>query len=147
MLSTLERSIAHARSWVLTGDESWVDFSYDYQGKGPFVRDLSMMKPKALINTPKIMVLIIWGAEGQALVEIFPLNLCVRTKYSCKFAIPYMEANVETHCPPQGLKGIIFHWDNAPSYTAKVTIAKISELEMNQMPNLPSSIFSRHCPK
>jgi hypothetical protein len=42
-----------------------------------------------------------------------------------------MKANVETHRPTQGLKRITFHWDNAPSHTAKVTIAKISELEMN----------------
>jgi hypothetical protein len=42
-----------------------------------------------------------------------------------------MEANVKTHRPKQGLKGITFYWDNAPSHTAKMTIVKISELRMN----------------
>jgi hypothetical protein len=44
-----------------------------------------------------------------------------------------METNMKTHRPKQGLKNITFHWHNAPSRTAKVTIVKISELEMNQM--------------
>jgi hypothetical protein len=42
-----------------------------------------------------------------------------------------MEANVITHRPKQGLKGITFPLDNASSHIAKVTIAKISELGMN----------------
>jgi hypothetical protein len=33
MLSILEPLTAHARSWVLTGNESWFDFSYDYESK------------------------------------------------------------------------------------------------------------------
>jgi hypothetical protein len=40
-----------------------------------------------------------------------------------------MEATVIAHRPKQGLNGIPFRWDNASSQTAKVTIAKISELE------------------
>jgi hypothetical protein len=32
-LSILEPFIPHARSCVLTGDESWFYFSYDYEGK------------------------------------------------------------------------------------------------------------------
>jgi hypothetical protein len=71
-----------------------------------------MMKPKALINTPKIMILVIWDVDGPALVEIVPPNLCVSTKYLCEFAIPHMEANVKTHRPKQGLKDITFHCDN-----------------------------------
>jgi hypothetical protein len=34
-------------------------------------------------------------------------------------------------------QGITFHWDNTPSHTAKVTIAKITELGMNQMLHPP----------
>jgi hypothetical protein len=33
MLSILEPLTAPARSWVLTGDESWFDFTYDYEYK------------------------------------------------------------------------------------------------------------------
>jgi hypothetical protein len=45
-----------------------------------------------------------------------------------------MEANVKTHRSKQGLKGIALHWDNAPSHTVKMTIAKPSELGMNPIP-------------
>jgi hypothetical protein len=94
-----------------------------------------MTKPKALINAPKIMVLIIWGADGLALAEIAPPNLRVSAKYLCEFAIPHLEARLKMRRPKPGLKCINFHWDNAPSHTAKVIIAKISELGMNQMPH------------
>jgi histone-lysine N-methyltransferase SETMAR len=50
-----------------------------------------------------------------------------------------MEASVKTHCPKQSLKGITIHWDNTPSQTAKVRIAQISELGMNQMSHPPYS--------
>jgi hypothetical protein len=91
-----------------------------------------MTKAKALINTPKIMVLIIWSVDGLALVEIISPNLHCSVKYLCEFATLHIKANVKTHRPKQGLERITFHWNNAPSQTAKVTIAKISELGTNQ---------------
>jgi hypothetical protein len=60
--------------------------------------------------------------DVHTLVAIVPSNLRVSAKYRCKFAIAHMEANVKTRRPKQGLKGTIFHWDNATSHTAKVTI-------------------------
>jgi hypothetical protein len=101
-----------------------------------------MTKPNALINTPKIMVLVIWGVDGPALVEIVPSNIHVIAKYLCKLAILHMEATVKVHRPKQGLKSITFHWNNAQAHTAKVTIAKISELGMNQMSHPPYSPYS-----
>jgi histone-lysine N-methyltransferase SETMAR len=99
-----------------------------------------MTKPKAVIDTPKIMIVVISGVDAPALVEIVPPTLRVSAKYFCESAIPHMEANVNTHRPKQGLKGITFLLDNAPSHIAKVTIAKISELGMNQMPHSPYSL-------
>jgi hypothetical protein len=109
MLSILESLIAHARFWVLTMDESWFYFSHDSEGKWALARDSSMMKPRALINTPKLMVLVICGADGPALVEIVPPNLRVSAKYLCEFTIPYMETNVKTHRTKQCLKDAAFH--------------------------------------
>jgi histone-lysine N-methyltransferase SETMAR len=139
MLSILESLNAHARSWALTRDESWFYFSYDSESKWTLARDSSMTKPKALINAPKIMVLVIWGVDGLALIEIITQNLHPSAKYLCEFTILHMEANVKTHCPKQCLKDITFHWDNAPSHTAKMTLDKISELGMNQIPHSPYS--------
>jgi hypothetical protein len=67
------------------------------------------MKPKALINAPKIMVSVIWGVDGHALVKIVTPNLRVIAKCLCEFAIPHMEATVKVHRPKQRLKSIIFH--------------------------------------
>jgi hypothetical protein len=78
-----------------------------------------MTKPKTLANTPKIMVFVIWGIDELALVEIAAPNLRVSTKYSCEFAIPHMEANVKTHRPNQGLKGLALHWNNAQAAQPK----------------------------
>jgi hypothetical protein len=50
-----------------------------------------------------------------------------------------MEANMTAHRPKQGLKGITFQRDNARRHIAKVAIAKISELGMNQMSHLSYS--------
>jgi hypothetical protein len=88
-----------------------------------------MTKSKALINIPKLMVLVIWGVHGPALVEIVPPNLSVSAKCFCEFAIPHLEANLKKRRPKQGLKHITFHCDNAPSHTAKVAIAKSVNLE------------------
>jgi hypothetical protein len=44
--------------------------------------------------------------------------------------------------PKQVVKSISFPWDNAPSHAAKVAIAKISELGINQMRDPPYSPYS-----
>jgi hypothetical protein len=119
MLSILEPLAAHARSWVLPGNESWFYFSYDYERKRAFGRDLSMMKPKAWINARKIIVLVISGVDGTALVELVPLNLRLSAKYVCEVAIRHLEVSMKAYSPKQGLKGITFHWDNRPSHTSK----------------------------
>jgi histone-lysine N-methyltransferase SETMAR len=98
-----------------------------------------MTKPKALINTSRIMVLAIRGVDGRALIEIVPLNLRVGAKYLCEFAISQVEANVKTHCPKLGFNRITLDLDHAPSHIAKVMIAKIGESGMNQMPHPPYS--------
>jgi hypothetical protein len=140
ILSIFESLIAHARSWALTEDKSWFNFSYDYEGKWILVRDSSMTEPKNLIDTPNIIVLVIWGVDGLALVEIVPSNLLIKAKCLCEFAILHMEVNLKTHGPKQGFKDITFHWNNASSHTPNVRIDKISELGMNQMPH---SAYSR----
>jgi hypothetical protein len=139
ILSILEPLAIHARTWALIGDESWFYFSCDYEGKWVLAREASITKRKPFINTPKIIVLVMSGWNGLALVEIVPSNLRASLKYLCKFAIPQIEANMKAHRPKHGLKCITFHLDNASSHTAKVTISKISELRMNQMPYLPYS--------
>jgi hypothetical protein len=80
MLSILESLNTHARSLILTGDEPWLYSSYDRESKWTLARNSSMTKPKALINAPKIMVLVIWGTDGSVLLEIVPPNLCVNAK-------------------------------------------------------------------
>jgi hypothetical protein len=87
MLSILEPLTAHACSWVLAGDESWLYFTYDYECKWDLARDLSMTKPKAFLNTPTIMGLVIWYVDGPVLVEIIPPNLRVSAKYFWDLAI------------------------------------------------------------
>jgi hypothetical protein len=109
MLNILELLTVHARSWILTGNESWFYFSYAYEGKWVLARDSSMTKPNALINTRKIMVLVIWGIDGHTLGEIIPSNLLHSGNYSCEFAKLHMEANVKAHRPKQALKGMGFH--------------------------------------
>jgi hypothetical protein len=92
------------------------------------------------------MVLVIWGVDRPALVDIFPPNVRVSAKNFCEFAIPHMEANMKTHRRKQCLKDITLHWDDAPSHRAQLTMAKISELGMNQMPYPPySQTLSQGC--
>jgi hypothetical protein len=68
-----------------------------------------MTKPRALTDTPKSMILVMWGVDGPSLVEIIPPSLRDSAKDLCEFAISHMEANMKTHRPKQGLKGLTFH--------------------------------------
>jgi hypothetical protein len=90
IVSILEPLTADARSSVLTGDEPWFYFSCDYEGKWARLRARSMTKPRAFINIRKIMVLVIWGVDRPALVEIVLPNMLASAKYSCEFAIHCM---------------------------------------------------------
>jgi histone-lysine N-methyltransferase SETMAR len=98
-----------------------------------------MTKPKALINAPKIMVLVIWGVDWAAPVEIVPAYLRARAKYMCDSVLLHLEVSVRACRANQGLRVITLQWDNAPSHTAKAAIAKVRDLEMKQMPDPPHS--------
>jgi hypothetical protein len=88
MLGFLDPSIAHALSWVLPWDEPRLDFSYEYEGKWALGPDPSKTKPKALLNAPRILVLVKWGVGRPALAEVIPPNIRVGTEFLCEFAIP-----------------------------------------------------------
>jgi hypothetical protein len=94
---------------------------------------------KVIDQRPKVMILVVWGVDGAALVEIIPPDMRCSAKYMCKSALSHLEVSVRAHRPKQGLKGITFHWDNTSSHMATVKIHKIKELEMHQLPHPPYS--------
>jgi hypothetical protein len=109
MLSILEPLARYARSWVLTADDSWIYFSPDDEGKLVLARDHHMTKPKALINAPKVMTLVVWGVDWTALVKIISPDLRFSAKCMCKSALPHLEASARAHRPKQGFGDIIIH--------------------------------------
>jgi hypothetical protein len=140
MLSIPEPLTAHACFSGLTGDESWFDFSYEYECKGTLARDPSMTKPETLINAPKIFVSVIWGVDEPALAEIIPQVSVLAPSTYVKLQSP-SESQCEDASPKtRPPMSITFRLNDAPSHIAKVTVAKISELRMNQKPGPPYSL-------
>ena len=45
---------------VITADESWFYYNYSQKGQWARSRDEVEMRPKRVINSPKIMVIVMW---------------------------------------------------------------------------------------
>jgi len=121
------RRIGDPNIEVITVDESW--FYHDYSQSGRWARKASDVEPRVMpgIGSKKTMLTVFWSAAGFHLVDVLPAGLKFNSVFACA-ALGRLDTKLREDGRPGGLRGVMFHWDNARPHTSTTTRTELERL-------------------
>jgi hypothetical protein len=139
LLKMLQKAKAHAWRYLSTGDESWF-FYYTPHQKLWLPQDVEAPAvARRLIDTPKLMVTIFWGASGIHVITFLPPGTSFNSTYfedqvlSQFISLPVVqEARARK-------KAFVVHMDNSPVHRSKSVMTKIAGMPIQLAPHPPYS--------
>jgi len=93
----------------------------------------------AKIDTPRTLIIVMWGLRGALIVDALGTGVHYNTKYIVDTLLPRMEAAVSLHRPSMKLHGMHLHWDNARPHMAAITQTAVLAHWLRLLPHPPYS--------
>ena len=126
----------------ITTDETWVHHytpetkeqskQWKHRGSPPPKKALSVK------SAGKVMASIFWDAKGILSIDYLPKGSTITGAYYPNL-LDQLDQKIREKRPGLSKKKIIFHHDNAPAHTSRVSMAKINELRYELLPHPPYS--------
>lgn len=123
---------------LITCDESWFFLCYFFDGMWTD-SDSRPQIPRRQISDKKYMFFTSFSIAGPVLIEFLPPNTRFNSTYMCTTILPKLneQAN-KIKTKSQSIK-VRIHMDNARPHNSKMTMSKISELNMERLDHPPFS--------
>lgn len=127
---------------ILTGDETWV-YQYDPETKQQSKQWLPRgsagpIKFKSERSVNKVMATVFWDQEGVVLVDFLQGRKTVTGPYYVD-VLKKLRTQVAKKRPGKLHRGILFHHDNAPAHSARITKEILREFRWELLPHPPYS--------
>lgn len=125
---------------LIIGDEKWIVYNNVNRKRSWEMQDESaQMTSKVEIHQKKIMLSVWWDYKGILYFELLPNNQTINSNVYIQQLAKLADA-IEAKRPVlANCKGVVFHHDNAKSYTSLVTRDKLLELGWNVLSHPPYS--------
>jgi histone-lysine N-methyltransferase SETMAR len=143
MLEKFDGGSSKSISEIVTGDETWI-YQYDPETKQQstvwvFEDEDPPTKVVRSRSVGKQMLAVFFRRSGP--VAVIPLleQRTVTAQWYCEVALPSVFQKLEDSRPGTGLRGILWHHDNASSHTAARTIGFLSSSGVQLLPHPPYS--------
>jgi histone-lysine N-methyltransferase SETMAR len=139
-LTNIEANEEAFFSRIITGDETWV-YQYDPETKQQSKQWLPRgsagpIKFKSERSVNKVMAAVFWDSEGVVLVDFLESQKTVTGSYYVE-ALRKLRAELAKRRPGKLHRGILFHHDNAPAHSARVTEDIMREFRWELLPHPP----------
>jgi histone-lysine N-methyltransferase SETMAR len=136
LLVTLKNDEKNDFIHILTGDETWLYYSYPHESmwtRSGVVEE----RERRTIGTKKIMLNVFWGVETTALFELLPEGESMTAK---SFSSIVVEPLTEYKSLMIGDDDeLLVHMDNAPCHKAKTTRDQLKDAKIIILPQPPYS--------
>jgi hypothetical protein len=121
---------------VVTGDESWILYSYHFRTFWGEKSDPRPEVPKPDIGASKLMLVVFWGTEGIPVLEFLPEGETVRAISFKKIVVDEL-LKIAKNLPEE--KRLYVHWDNASSHGAGLITEALKDSRITLIPQPPYS--------
>jgi transposase len=124
---------------IITGDESWFWYRYDYDAVWVKPGGVVPERPKQGLGSEKVMIEVFWGVDGTPVFVDLPKGETMTAKVFEKLVLDKL-------IPPEIEKGehetesdMIIHFDNAPCHKAHLISDRLKSSRVRLMPQPPYS--------
>lgn len=123
-------------------DETWIHHytpesnrqSAQWKAKG----ESPPKRPKTQQSAGKVMASVFWDAHGIIFIDYLEKGKTINSDYYIAL-LERLKDEIAKKRPQLKKKKVLFHQDNAPCHTSKVTMAKLNELHFQLLPHPPYS--------
>lgn len=143
MLKKFDGGTSQNVSYILTTDESWI-YSYDPLTKQQstqwvFEEDELPTKVVRGRSVNKKMIAVFFRRSGP--VAVIPLEdrRTITSEWYCEVCLPQAFGELNSERPRSGVRGILFHQDNAPAHSAARTMDYLTTSGVQMLPHPPYS--------
>jgi len=127
---------------IITGDETWI-YQYDPETKQQSRQWLPRgssgpIKFKSQRTVNKVMATVFWDSEGVVLVDYLEQQKTVTGPYYVD-VLKKLRTQLAKKRPGKLHRGILFHHDNAPAHSSRLTKQILREFRWELLPHPPYS--------
>jgi transposase len=137
LLEILKKDEASDFQHIVTGDESWMLYSYPYDGMWLSLSDKRPEVPKPYIATAKSMLIIFWGVKVTPVLSIVEKGQTVTAEYFIHNVLEQLDQFGKEREIIDG--PLMIHMDNAPAHRAKMTKEYLETHRLLVIPHPPYS--------
>lgn len=142
VLAILRRNPKEFFRRYITVDETWIHY-YTPETKRQsqqwiFEGERAPKKAKTVKSAGKVMATVFWDAQGIIFIDYLQKGKTITGAYYASL-LDKLSKEIEEKRPHLKKKKILFHQDNAPVHTCKVSAAKMAELKFEILPHPPYS--------
>ena len=124
---------------IITGDESWFFFQYDYKFQYGKERSKIEYNIKPNFSLKKAMITIFFSGSGFLLVDALPKGAKFNSDYFCDTILEGLKKEIHRRRPKMLFKNIFLHMDNAKPHLSIKSREKISSLGLSLLKHPPYS--------
>lgn len=126
----------------VTMDETWIHHytpetkqqSKQWTARG----EPASKKAKCVPSAGKVMASVFWNAKGILLIDYLEKGKTITGEYYASL-LEKLKAAIAEKRPGMAKKKVLFHHDNAPSHSSRVSQQKLTELRFQMLPHPPYS--------
>ena len=142
LLTTIERDEMDFMEKIVTGDETWIH-QFDPESKIQSKQWLPKGSPapikfKAEKSAQKVMATIFWDSNGVILIDFLEGQKTITAIYY-KSVLEKLKTAIAAKRPGKLHRGVMFHHDNAPAHSSRLTRETLREFRWSVLPHPPYS--------
>jgi transposase len=139
LLPFLEKMEVNKFRTILTGDKSWFMLEYQHAVKWSFSREDGSKRMRQQIGTKKIILTIIWGADGFLVVDLMTWQCSFNSEYFVSYVLAPIIAKVFLRGRIPHTRRLQLHLDNCRVHFSKASEQFMTENHIGRVPHPPYS--------
>ena len=139
ILELLQKAKKNKYVFILTGDESWFEYSYSYKQKWVLLNDNNGDLTVPSDIQKKTMITCFFNGNGLQFMDIKPQGVKINASYFVDRVLTKLEKLEVTQKAKMQRQMMMLHYDNAPSHNAMLTQNYLSTTSFKKVPHPPYS--------
>ena len=139
LLKALKADVKNNFVNIITGDESWYYWSYEYQSQWSTSRDTVPTRTLQKSDSKKSMFTLILSGYGLLTLNQLPKGQKMNRKYFCDVVLQETREILTSIPEKSGIEGMMIHLDNCKVHNSARTTPQFQDFQVTRLPHPPYS--------
>lgn len=135
----LQKAKKHNYAFILTGDECWFEYTYNYKQKWVLLDDNTNDFTRPSDIQKKTMITCFFNGNGLQIIDVKPKGVKINSSYFIDHVISKLEKLDIVYKAKRQKQMMMLHYDNAPSHNSMLVENYLTRTPFKKVPHPPYS--------